>query len=292
MAVLDPLLVELVFPQDSSLPLPQVFEVPDFPFDPSRGSHRLTLSEAAEIFIDRADFRLVDSEDYFGLAPNKTVALKYAFTIRCDHVEEDAEGRPVKLRCSVVAEGKEEKPKGAIHWVDKASAVRAEVRVYEPLFTVEEPSDEHWEAELNANSEVVHPNALLDPHVLAHPHLSPGTCFQFERVGFFAVDKDSSSPSGLVFNLTVTLKDSKPKAAGGANRSRKEEQARQLAEKTARMNTPPEQLFRLQTDLYSAFDEDGVPTHDSKGEKLSKSAYKNLKKEWEKQKKLYEKSKN
>jgi glutaminyl-tRNA synthetase len=111
-----------------------------------------------------------------------------------------------------------------------------EVRLYGHLFTTEEPSDANWEAELNPESEVVVKTALVDPSLLrwapaAEKH------FQFERLGFFVVDSDSvldsASPekSRFVFNLTVNLKDSKPKTAGGATRSRKDEQAKQLADK-------------------------------------------------------------
>ena len=222
--------------------------------------------------------------------------LKYAFGIRCDSYDVSSDGRVEALFCSVI--DSTEKPKGTIQWVDKSTAVGIEVRLYEPLFTTEEPSDDSWEEELNKNSEIVVTNALCDPHVVATPPECE-THFQFERLGFFVVDKDSKQrcltandrTSGLVFNLTVGLKDSKPKDATMQNRSRKEEQARQLAEKVAKMSISPQDFFRTQTDLYSAFDEDGVPTHDAAGAKLSKSAYKSLKKEWEKQKKLYEKGK-
>ena len=222
--------------------------------------------------------------------------LKYAFGIRCDSYDVSSDGQVSALFCSIIDAS--EKPKGTIQWVDKLTAVGIEVRLYEPLFTTEEPSDETWEEELNKNSERVVTNALCDPHVVSPPPKSEEH-FQFERLGFFVVDKDSrprdvtanDRSSGLVFNMTVGLKDSKPKDANVQNKSRKEEQARQLAEKVAKMNIAPQELFRAQTDLYSAFDEDGVPTHDATGAKLSKSAYKNLKKEWEKQKKLYEKGK-
>lgn len=111
---------------------------------------------------------------------------------------------------------------------------------------------------------------------------------QFERHGFFVVDYDSTADR-LVFNRTVTLKDSAPKAEGG-NRSRKEEQMRQLAEKEARKSLNPVDMFKGMTDLYSRFDADGVPTHDASGQELTKNAIRKLRKEWEKQKKLYEKS--
>lgn len=294
MGLLSPLLVRLLGP----LPAQQV-TVADFPFDPSRGSHAVPLEEF--IFIDRADFRLEDSEDYYGLAPHKTVGLKYACRIHCESVELDTSGAPAMLVCRVLAEGDspEDKPKGSIQWVPKTSAVKVEVRVYGNLFTVEEPSDDHWEDELNPESEIVMADALVDASILSHlPALQKEGHVQFERIGFFILDKDSKintadpKASSIVLNLTVNLKDSKPKDAAanatGAGRSRKEEQAKALAEKMARMTLDPKDMFRQQPELYSAFDEDGIPTLDHAGEKISKSMSKKLRKDWEKQKKLFE----
>ena len=145
---------------------------------------------------------------------------------------------------------------------------------------------------MNPESEIVNAKALVDSSISRLAPLVPfETIVQFERLGFFVVDKDTTEDT-LVFNLTVSLKDSKPKVEGSVgNRSRKDEQAKQLAEKMAKMSIAPEEMFKSQTDLYSAFDADGVPTHDKEGKELSKSAYKKLKKEWEKQKKLYESNK-
>lgn len=113
-----------------------------------------------------------------------------------------------------------------------------QARMYSPLFTTEEPSDATWEQELNRTSEVVLPGALVDPSLLKWSPV-PEMHFQFERLGFFVVDKDSTAGGTYVFNLTVGLKDSKPKTANTndptAGKSRKEEQARQLAEKMVRL---------------------------------------------------------
>jgi glutaminyl-tRNA synthetase len=295
MAVLNPLKVVISGrPSNHSEP-PGSFlcTVPDFPFDPSRGSHPLLLA-GDEIYIDQADFRTEDSEEYFGLAPGKVVGLKYAFRLQCDAYETDAAtGLPCLLRCTALPDAaptddRDGKPKVAIQWVPAATSVAAEVRLYSTLFTVEEPSDATWESELNPESEVVLAAARVDPSVLRWKP-RPEMHFQFERVGFFVVDKDTRGDDALVFNLTVNLKDSKPKAAGaGPGKSRKEEQARQLAEKLARMAVSPVDMFRSQTDLYSQFDDEGMPTHDAAGEKISKSMYKKLRKEWEKQAKLFQ----
>lgn len=119
-------------------------------------------------------------------------------------------------------------------------------------------------------------------------NLEPMKHVQFERLGFFVVDYDTTD-SKFVFNRTVTLRDSAPKAEAGS-RSRKEEQMRQLAEKEAKKSLNPVDMFKGMTDLYSAFDADGVPTHNAAGEPLTKNAIKKLRKDWEKQKKLFEKS--
>ncbi|CAM9882547.1 unnamed protein product [Discosporangium mesarthrocarpum] len=128
--------------------------------------------------------------------------------------------------------------------------------------------DENWEKQLNKGSKTVVKAALLDPSVLARDGgATPGTPFQIERVGFFVVDPDTT-PDLLVINRTITLKEAFKGPPPG--KSRKEEQARQRAEKEARKSVPPQEYFLSQTDLYSAFDADGVPTHDKGGEPLSK----------------------
>lgn len=238
MGVVYPLKV-VISGRDFSNAAANTFTVPDFPFDVTRGTH--TVTAESYVYIDRSDFRLEDSEDYFGLAPGKVVGLKYAFRIRCDSVETNkSTGEPILLRCTALpdSDAPEDKPKGTIQWVPASTAVKVEVRLYNHLFTVEEPTDEGWESELNPQSEVVIRDALIDSSIFNWKPV-PEKHFQFERIGFFVVDKDSvidaTNPknSKLVLNLTVNLKDSKPKSttAAGPSRSRKEEQAKQLAEK-------------------------------------------------------------
>jgi len=254
MAVLRPLKVVISGSKINSI------DVPHFPFDATRGSHTLGMSDV--VYIDHSDFRLVDDPDYFGLAPGKMVYLRYASRILCESHEIGPDGQPTLLRCRSIPDDErpDEKPKGMIQFVPECCAVPIEARVYSPLFTVEEPGDEEWEEQLNPESEIVHNNAMVDASVFLWNPV-PETSFQFERIGFFTVDKDSSapttskpaaltsgqntnsstqaealaawSPSKLVFNMTVNLKDSKPKSVttGGASRSRKEEQEKQLAEK-------------------------------------------------------------
>jgi len=284
MAVLQPIKME-ISGRDLSGSEADI-SIPHYPFDPSRGSHTVRIENV--VYIDKQDFRAEDSDDYFGLAPGKIVGLKYAFRVRCESFETDAAGEVVLLRVVALPDSElpEDKPKGSIQWVPASTAVPVEARIYNPLFTVEEPTDLGWEAELNAESEIVNTQALVDPSLLTwNPKAEDH--FQFERLGFFVVDRDSTDKK-LVLNMTVNLKDSKPKEAGMPNRSRKEEQAKALADKLARMSIAPEEMFKSQTDLYSAFDAEGIPTHDAAGEKISKSGYKKLRKDWEKQKKLFE----
>lgn len=280
--------------------------VPNFPFDVTRGMHDVPFSHT--VYIDRSDVRLVDSDDFYGFAPDKTVALKYTgYRVHVDRIEE-SNGIVTAVHVSMLREEDhpEWKAKTTVQWVSVAQAVNVEVRMYSHLFTVEEPSDENWEQELNPHSEVVMSEAKVDPSIwqtlypVGAAEFADEHHVQFERIGFFVVDRDTNvHTKSLVLNLTVNLKDSKPASSANAtegggdssnNKSRKEEQARLLAEKKARMNIPAEEFFRRQTDLYSAWDEEGVPTHDAAGEKLSKSAYKKLKKDWEKQKQLFDAS--
>lgn len=286
MGVLDPLKVLI-----TNLPAPRECEVPDFPFAPERGTHKVVLTP--EVFIDASDFRLEDSSDYYGLAPGKAAILKYAFVVTVTEVVRDDKGQVLLLKVEADLTGTL-KPKGAITWVSAEHGVRTEVRLYNHLFTVETPDDDNWESQLNPASEEVRPGAMVDPSVLEGGGSPPAplTTFQLERVGYFTVDPDTGKDGKrLVLNRVVTLRESGPKKDEAApSRSRKEEQARQLAEKLARQNVDPRDMFRSQTDLYSAFDADGVPTHSADGESLSKNAVKKLKKEWEKQKKLFEKA--
>ncbi len=173
------------------------------------------------------------------------------------------------------------KPKGWITWVACRDAVHFEARLYEHLFTVPLPSS-NWETELNQNSEVLAKHAVVDRRVTG---AQIGDSFQFERFGYFVVDQDTTSEC-MVFNRIVTLRESGIKK--DVSRSRKDTQMAAAVAKEARKKIPPQDFFRSQIDLYSIFDIHGIPTHDAAGEPLSKSAIKKLRKEWEKQKKLFE----
>lgn len=244
MGILSPVIVHL----SGAVEEGKDVTIANFPFDSNRGSHTLKVEKT--IYIDRSDFRLEDSSDYYGLVPDskKMVLLKYVgYRVVCTSYEVNEKNEVTVLHCSVVPESERvgEKPKATIQWIPSSAAVPVEARLYNPLFIIEEPNDDTWEAELNPESEIVMSKALVDSSLL--DYLRPEQHVQFERIGYFVLDnKDTvidatdKSKSKIVLNLTVGLKDSKPAppvsanataAPVGASRSRKEEQDRQLAEK-------------------------------------------------------------
>eukprot|EP01027_Heterolobosea_sp_BB2_P003525 GEZU01005333.1.p1 GENE.GEZU01005333.1~~GEZU01005333.1.p1 ORF type:complete len:795 (+),score=372.73 GEZU01005333.1:80-2464(+) len=222
-AVLNPLKVTITnFPEDK-----EVIEVlaPNFPAKPDSEKHKLPLSRV--LYIERSDFRLVDSKDYFGLAPNKEVGLKYAYNIRCTEAvtcknPETGEEEVVELFATMDFNNAN-KPKGYIHWVAEprkgVEPAVAEVRIYEDLFTIENPSaEENWLDYLNPNSKQVIAKAYIDEFLAQNAKVWDK--FQFERLGFFSVDPDTTDEK-KVFNRTVTLKESKEKKALSAAAAQK-----------------------------------------------------------------------
>jgi glutaminyl-tRNA synthetase len=177
------------------------------PEDPGAGSRKLPFSR--ELFIDAADFTEVPPPKYFRLKPGGEVRLKYAYIIKCDEVIKDGDGTVLELRCTADLESKSggatsnRKVKGTIHWVSAPQAIDAEVRLYDRLFTVAQPdADGDFKSFINPNSlEVV--QAKCEPSLA---EADPGERYQFERLGYFALDRDSK-PGRLVFNRTITLKD-------------------------------------------------------------------------------------
>jgi glutaminyl-tRNA synthetase len=177
------------------------------PEDQGAGSRKIPFSR--ELFIDAADFTEVPPPKYFRLKPGGEVRLKYAYIIKCDEVVKDAGGNVVELRCTADLDSKSggatsnRKVKGTIHWVSAPKAIDAEVRLYDRLFTVPDPdADGDFKAHVNPNSlEVV--KAKCEPSLA---DADPTVRYQFERLGYFALDPDSK-PGKLVFNRTITLKD-------------------------------------------------------------------------------------
>jgi glutaminyl-tRNA synthetase len=181
------------------------------PEDESAGTHKVPFSR--ELFIEQDDFREVSPPKYFRLTPGQEVRLRYAYFVKCTHVEKDSAGNVTEVHCTYdpATRGGDSpdgrKVKGTIHWVSAPHAIDAEVRLYDHLARVPDledvPEGQDWKVNLNPNSLEIVPSAKVEPSVRA---AAPGTHYQFERLGYFVVDADST-PQRLVFNRTVTLKD-------------------------------------------------------------------------------------
>ena len=213
MAVLDPLKVVITnYPEDKQ----ETVECINNPEDESAGRRGVPFGR--EIWIERGDFMENPPKKYYRLSPGGEVRLRYAYLIRCDAVIRDAEGRVTELRCTYDPEsagGKSSdgrRVKGVIHWVSAAHAVRAEVRLFDRLFTRASLDDLE---EGKTFLDYLNPESLRKVTGYLEPSLaeaSMGDKFQFERTGYFCMDRDSA-PGRPVFNRTVTLKDSWAKIA-------------------------------------------------------------------------------
>ena len=177
-----------------------------------------TVHLTREIFIESDDFAEVPPPKYFRLKPGGEVRLKYACIIRCDEVVKDAAGAVTELRCTADLTTRAGEPnsdrkvKGTIHWVSATECVDAEVRLYDRLFAVPEPdADGDFLKHINPHSlEVV--TAKLEPSLKG---ATTEQYFQFERLGYFVLDPKDAQPARLVFNRTISLKDTWAKAPGG-----------------------------------------------------------------------------
>ena len=205
MAVLDP--VKLVIDNFDGV---REVELPNNPVDESAGMRKVPFSK--EIWIDRADFMEVPEKKFFRLVPGGEVRLRGACIVKCVSFEKDADGRVTEIHCTWdegswggnAPDGR--KVKGTIHWVDCASGVSAEVRLYDRLFTDPDPMKEGSENYLK----YLNPDSLKTVTAYVEPLLGyskPGESFQFERTGYFCADSVDSKPGKPVFNRTVTLKD-------------------------------------------------------------------------------------
>jgi len=214
LAVLRPIKVVITnFPEGKV----EELDATNNPEDPNGGTRKVPFSRA--LYIEQDDFKEVPPPKFFRLKPGGEVRLKYAFIIKCDEVVKDASGNIVELRCTADLDSKTggatagRKVKGTIHWVSAAHAVDAEVRLYDRLFTVPEPDAEgDFKKHLNPHSlEVV--TAKCEPSLKdAKPELR----YQFERLAYFTLDKDSrlsTNNAQLIFNRTITLKDTWAKEA-------------------------------------------------------------------------------
>ena len=209
MAVLNPLKVVITNWEEGKVEMRKAVNNPE---NEEAGMREVPFSKV--LYIERDDFMENPPKKYFRLSPGNEVRLRYSYLIKCDEVIKDEEGNVVELRCSydpMSGEGSSSdgrRVKGVIHWVSAEHAVEAEIRLFNPLFKTEDPNDTSegqtsWEDNLNPDSLVV-TKGYLEPALKDAPI---GTTYQFERVGYFCPDTDSTAEH-LVFNRTVTLKDS------------------------------------------------------------------------------------
>jgi glutaminyl-tRNA synthetase len=215
MAVLDPLkLVITNWPEGQR----DEMEIENNPEDPSTGNRKVPFGR--ELWIEREDFDENPPKGYFRLGPGLEVRLKGAFIVKCEDFVKDASGKVTEVHCAYDPTSRSgqdtsgKKVKGTIHWVSVADAVSAEVRLFDRLFTVEDPDGEAAAADkdfvefINPNSLQTIPSAMMEP-ILGKAN--PGDRFQFMRKGYFVCDPDSTD-ARRVFNLTVGLRDTWAKA--------------------------------------------------------------------------------
>jgi glutaminyl-tRNA synthetase len=209
MAVLRPLKVII-----DNYPENQVEEMDavNNPEDPNAGNRKVPFSRV--LYIEQDDFREIPPPKYYRLYPGQEVRLRYAYFVTCTSVVKDDKGEVVEVHCTYdpLTRGGNNPPDGrkvksTIHWVSAAHALDAEVRMYDNLFTKEDPNQaeagQPFTVNLNPNSLEVLPQAKVEPSLA---NTSAGQRYQFERLGYFCVDPDSV-PGKLVFNRTVALKD-------------------------------------------------------------------------------------
>ncbi|WP_259014265.1 glutamine--tRNA ligase/YqeY domain fusion protein [Emticicia fluvialis] len=212
MAVLDPLKVVITnYPEGKT----EILTTENNPEDPEGGTRTMPFSR--EILIEKDDFMENPPKKYFRLAPGQMVRLKSAYIIRCDEVLKDENGEITELRCTYIENSRSGQDtsgilvKGTIHWVSAADAIKAEVRLYDRLFKVEDPGSEEGDFKeyINTDSlEVI--NAYLEPSL---KEAVTGKNYQFLRKGYFCLDKDATE-NKLIFNRTVSLKDTWAKESG------------------------------------------------------------------------------
>ena len=213
MAVIIPVKVVITnYPEGQT----ETVEMENNPEDPQAGTHSMPFSR--EIYIERDDFMENPPKKFFRLSPGSEVRLKGAYIIKCEDVKKDADGNITEIFCTYDPEsrsglpGASRKVKGTLHWVSAAHAKDATVRLYDRLFSVENPSaetDKDFRELLNPGSLVEVKGVKVEPFIAENAE--KGRKFQFQRVGYFTPDYDST-PGNLIFNRTIALKDSWEKA--------------------------------------------------------------------------------
>ncbi|HEY3303554.1 MAG TPA: glutamine--tRNA ligase/YqeY domain fusion protein [Candidatus Binatia bacterium] len=211
MAVLRPLRVVIInYPENQVEELDAV----NNPEDPGMGTRKVPFSRV--LYIEQDDFREEPPKGFFRLSPGKEVRLRYAYIIKCvDVVKDPTTGAVTELRCTYDPETKSgsaqsgRKVKATLHWVSAAHAIEAEARLYDHLFSAENPDDVeegvNWTSNINPNSLDTLTSCRVEPFLAG---AAPGSRYQFERLGYFCVDAVDSTERRLVFNRTVTLRDS------------------------------------------------------------------------------------
>ena len=211
MAVLDPLRVVIEnYPEGQA----EEIEAVNNPEDEAAGTRKVPFSRV--VYVEREDFRQDPPKKFFRLAPGREVRLRYAYLVTCTSVVKDESGNVIELRCTYDPATRGGSPpdgrkvKATLHWVSAAHAREAEVRLYDRLFTRENPDDveegEDFTASINPDSLNVVSGAKVEPSLESATASRAGSVYQFERQGYFAVDP-GSAPGRLVFNRTVSLKD-------------------------------------------------------------------------------------
>ncbi len=208
MAVINPVKVVITNYPEGQV---ETVQMDNNPEQEDAGTHSMPFSR--EIYIERDDFMEEPPKKFFRLAPGKEVRLKGAYIIKCENVVKDADGNITQIECTYDPEshsgapGAARKVKGTLHWVSAAHAVDAEVRLYDRLFNVENPAAEterDFREMLNPDSLKVVTGVKVEPFIAENA--KRGTKFQFQRIGYFTPDYDST-PEHLVFNRTIQLKD-------------------------------------------------------------------------------------
>ena len=215
MGVLRPLRVVIDnYPEDQV----EEFDAPYHPQNPDMGSRKVPFSRV--LYIEQEDFREEPPEKFFRLAPGREVRLRYAYYVKCTgQVKDEQTGELIEVHCTYDPETRVGLPpggrkvKGTIHWVSADHSLPAEVRLYDRLFKIADPSGEEegdFKKFLNPNSLVTITSSRVEPSLAG---AAPGSRYQFERLGYFSVDSVDSSDGTLVFNRIVTLRDSWAKIA-------------------------------------------------------------------------------
>jgi len=219
MSVISPLKVVITNMKEGQ---EEEIEAYPFPKDKTKGEpYKITLSK--EIYIETTDFREEDDPNFYGLAPGKIVGLRYTDFIKCQEVIKDQNGEIKEIRAERITPKNEEeleelkKVKGRIHWISDKDSLNCEARLYEPLFTVDNPNEaEDFLTVVDKDSLKILNNIKFNKQLL--PRIKNEARFQFERVGYFCVDQDSDIKNGkLVWNRTLELKETDKVKALGKN---------------------------------------------------------------------------